>query len=455
MREHYQKRDRLRLIVNYRKKFLDSFVRGGDEEAKQAETHYEQARAQSDRDYEETAATVARHKELSADEAAELGRLWKKLVQLYHPDRFAHDPEKLETYAKLTAAINRAKDDGDIGTLREIADDPHGFILRQGWAGLDFSDGAELAQLRRLHETLQLEIITVIEALNRLRESPDYELCQLSERKLGVLEELAAERARVLERESGELEKEASRLAEEMEELGGKKADRITQIGASRSGWKRKSPATSRGLEKIGGKLLLCRGGHGFGLFLHERGTLADALAEVGELGAADTAGALHLHLVHARGVRGENALHAFAVADAADGEHLVQPVAAAPDDDARENLDAFLLAFHDLGVDAHAVANGELHRFFAVLFLLNFIQYCLVHKFLWLECWRTGVLRRPPAIHHSTAPSLRFFSTNKSGLRSFVRSRDCSRRHFSISAWLPDISMSGTFIPRNSAGRV
>ena len=35
LREHYQKRDRLRLIVDYRKKFLDSFVRGGDEEAKQ------------------------------------------------------------------------------------------------------------------------------------------------------------------------------------------------------------------------------------------------------------------------------------------------------------------------------------------------------------------------------------------------------------------------------------
>ena len=32
LREHYQKRDRLRLIVDYRKKFLDSLVRGGDEE---------------------------------------------------------------------------------------------------------------------------------------------------------------------------------------------------------------------------------------------------------------------------------------------------------------------------------------------------------------------------------------------------------------------------------------
>jgi len=55
-------------------------------------------------------------------------------VKLYQPGPFAHEPEKLETYHKLTAAINRAKDAGDIQTLREIAEDPHGFILRQGWA---------------------------------------------------------------------------------------------------------------------------------------------------------------------------------------------------------------------------------------------------------------------------------------------------------------------------------
>ena len=71
--------------MDYRKKFLDSFVRGGDEEAKQA--HLTPALSPSDAEREN---------------------------------------------AKLTAAINRAKDEGDIGTLREIADDPHGFILRQG-----------------------------------------------------------------------------------------------------------------------------------------------------------------------------------------------------------------------------------------------------------------------------------------------------------------------------------
>jgi len=74
---------------------------------------------------------------------------------------------------------------------------------------------------------LQLEIIAVLESLNRLRESPDYELCQLSERKPGVLDELAAERRKLLEKESAELETQAARLAEEIKELGGGEEPRI------------------------------------------------------------------------------------------------------------------------------------------------------------------------------------------------------------------------------------
>jgi len=82
-------------------------------------------------------------------------------------------------------------------------------------------------QLRRLYETLQLEIITVIESLNQPRESPEYELCQLSERKPGMLDELAAERKKLLEKESAELERQASRLAEEIKELNREEASRI------------------------------------------------------------------------------------------------------------------------------------------------------------------------------------------------------------------------------------
>ena len=82
--------------------------------------------------------------------------------------------------------------------------------------------------MRRRHETLQLEIITVIESLGRLRESPDYELCQISERKPSVLDELTAERAKLLEKESAELETQAAKLAEEIKELSGEESSRIS-----------------------------------------------------------------------------------------------------------------------------------------------------------------------------------------------------------------------------------
>ena len=175
-----------------------------------------------DEDYEELAAAADKKKKLTAEQEAELTQLWKKLVKLYHPDRFASEPDKLETYHKLTAAINQAKDTGDIETLREIAEDPEGFLLRKGWATLDFSDQEELTQLRRLHETLQKEIAAVTESLKQLRASPDYELCQLAEQKPGMLDELAAERAKQLEIENAELEKQAEELAEKIKQLSGK-----------------------------------------------------------------------------------------------------------------------------------------------------------------------------------------------------------------------------------------
>ena len=219
LRGHYQKRDRLRLAVEYRQKFLDSFIRDDTDEVEQAEKDFEQAKARLDEDYEELAAAADKKKNLTVEQEAELTQLWKKLVKLYHPDRFAGEPDKLETYHQLTAAINLAKANGDIETLREIADDPHGFILRQGWATLDFKDVEELAQLQRLHETLQSEIAAVTESLKELRASPDYELCQLAEQKPDVLDELAAERAKQLDVENAELEKQAEDLAEKIKKL--------------------------------------------------------------------------------------------------------------------------------------------------------------------------------------------------------------------------------------------
>ena len=95
LRKWHQERDRLRLVVNYRQQFLEVLLRQGEEEAEQVERQYRQAKTRSEQDYEETAQTLAARRELTAEEQGELRKLWKKLVSLYHPDRFAHEPERL------------------------------------------------------------------------------------------------------------------------------------------------------------------------------------------------------------------------------------------------------------------------------------------------------------------------------------------------------------------------
>ena len=70
-----------------------------------------------------------------------------------------------------------------------------------------------------------------------------------------------------------------------------------------------------------------------------------------------------------------ENALDAFAITNAADGEHLVQAMPAAANDDPGKNLNAFLVAFDDFGMHAHGIADGEIRRVFAKLFGFDFIE--------------------------------------------------------------------------------
>ncbi len=124
LREHYEQRDRLRLVVRYRKSFIEKLLHSGEEEANQVREEFKQADAETRREYESTAAALAKKRELTVAEELEMKVLWKQLVKLFHPDKILDDPAKRETYQKLTQAINHAKDTGDVDTLREIASDP-------------------------------------------------------------------------------------------------------------------------------------------------------------------------------------------------------------------------------------------------------------------------------------------------------------------------------------------
>jgi DNA polymerase-3 subunit epsilon len=221
LRTQYQQRDRFKLVIAYRRKYLDILMFEGEDEAEEATSEYEEAQAQSDAEYAQAEAGFAEQVELSEEDKAELKSLYRKLVRLYHPDRFENDEKRRETYHLLTSAINQARDNADIEVLREIAHDTEGFLMRQGWGSLDFSEAAELASRRKLFDMLQLKIVTTLEAINTLKEDPAYTLHQMTLEQPGYLQTVAVDYAARLEAEIEQLETEAQALDVEIEALRG------------------------------------------------------------------------------------------------------------------------------------------------------------------------------------------------------------------------------------------
>ncbi len=151
----------------------------------------------------------------------QLKQLWKKLVRMFHPDLHEHDPEKRKTYERLTHAINEARDRGDIEMLEKIAKDPQAFIRQQGWAAVSLDGSQGLMELLSFYEHLQARILELIETLDEVRASPDYEIFQVAEQDAAVIERIAAAQRAELEEEIAGLKAKAERLAGEAEELSG------------------------------------------------------------------------------------------------------------------------------------------------------------------------------------------------------------------------------------------
>ena len=200
---------------------MEALLTGGEEEAERVVSESENAAEQTDTEYEQTASAMADRKTLNEEEEEELKRLWRKLVGLFHPDRFASEPDKQEAYAELTREINDARDKGDIGRLREIVRDPEEFMAKMGLSRLNFASEQELNGLRKLLNSLESMILATLTALETLREDPAYELYRLNEKLPGFLEEAAMEQARKVETEIAALEEEATRLQGEITELNG------------------------------------------------------------------------------------------------------------------------------------------------------------------------------------------------------------------------------------------
>ena len=95
------------------------------------------------------------------------------------------------------------------------------FGFRISIFGFSLGEEREIAQLCRLWESIELEIIRVLEASNALKESPDYELHRLTAQTPAFFDETVSRHVAALERELALLGSEADELAKEIEELTG------------------------------------------------------------------------------------------------------------------------------------------------------------------------------------------------------------------------------------------
>ena len=221
LRPHYQRRDQLQLNVDFRRKYLDALMQAGDEEAEEVAQAHAQARQQTNAEYEQAATEAASKHALTDEQAREMQGIWRKLVRMFHPDRCMDDPEKRKAHEWLTAEINQARDRGDIQRLREIAQNPDAFLLKQGMAPLSQDDSTDVLRLRTLLDSLQQRVLESLEALNDLRETSGYELQQRMQQDSEFFAATVAEHIQALEAEIAALETEAARLAEEIEGLTG------------------------------------------------------------------------------------------------------------------------------------------------------------------------------------------------------------------------------------------
>jgi hypothetical protein len=86
LRAMYQERDRLRLLVQFRKAFIDRLLAEGEEAAGATVDDYQRESAEKDREYDSTASAFPGKRELNEDETARRKQPWQKLVRMFHPD---------------------------------------------------------------------------------------------------------------------------------------------------------------------------------------------------------------------------------------------------------------------------------------------------------------------------------------------------------------------------------
>lgn len=219
LKSSYKRRDSLKLVIEYRRKFIQSLLAELDLDPADVRSQFDHDQKKLDDDFEAAEKLTEQVSSLSDDQQNEIKDLYRKLVKLYHPDRFNSDEGKSKAYTLLMAIINQAKSRMDISLMREIANDPSAFMRKNNLGELQVFEEDESENLRRLYESLQTRILDTIASIDELRSGAQFELFRLACRRPGYLDEVATEYRRELDAECEILMAEADELQKQVKTL--------------------------------------------------------------------------------------------------------------------------------------------------------------------------------------------------------------------------------------------
>ena len=188
-------------------------------QAEQVKEEYERARKRMDEKGKSD-------EDKGSEDNQRLRAVWKKLVKIYHPDRHQGDAQKKDAYENLMARINRAKDEGDLEMLEEIAENPEKFIREcEAENKSDSSPNSYCDEVKNLEELLASlveETRRNEEELEELERSDDYELWKMWKESPSSFESSLNGMEKELKRDIVRLEAELAKL----EKMADKKESR-------------------------------------------------------------------------------------------------------------------------------------------------------------------------------------------------------------------------------------
>lgn len=219
LKSSYKRRDTLKLVIEYRRKFIQSLLAELELDPADVRSQFDTHQKKLDEEFEAAEKLTEQVSSLSDDQQNEMKDLYRKLVKLYHPDRVNSDEGKSKAYTLLMAIINQAKARMDIALMREVANDPSAFMRKNNLGELQEYEEDESENLRRLYDSLQARILDAIASIDELRSGAQFELFRLSSRRPGYINEVAAQYKKEIDAESELLAAEAEKLQKEVKTL--------------------------------------------------------------------------------------------------------------------------------------------------------------------------------------------------------------------------------------------